>query len=453
MPFKRYFNLALIGVFFVCVTAPFQASFLFSPSNNVEPVVLEGPTSISNQEVGIPAPSRNSNNNNNGQDNTSPMKLPRTEVSKVAVDTTVTHHQDSVIKPRLWLHVDAISEGMANWRIGFVELLLAAKEIGAYLVEPCVLQGKVTSCHKIANQNKLRVGQVFDLNKLRREIHPWIISQEEYEAATTPSIVDPKNVFIFCMHHGSPPASVLCNRGGKLLDNYHGAKTNDAIEQALQQSEPAVLDIHTYRKRGFAETKLQKHKRALVNSTLVQQILEDNLAFHPSHYETVSGFLKQMGIQDNNYNALHWRAELRGTNYPECAEKLIKSKSIMSQNNETIPTILISSLNQQAWLQWGAGGGSSGTAQRSVAPALASLLSNGFLKLDTIKGKKVTDMLYLAVWDQILAQRANKFATCTKACNKKHACSLCNYRGSFGEVVMGMRKKIGKESLTCWPTK
>jgi hypothetical protein len=437
MPFiKRCSKFVLIGVFFLCLAAPFQAGLILA-SSKAEPVALEGPPSIKRSVTSA--------------ENNVPAATPATQAPTQAGTTTIVSPADSSIlpKPHLWLHVDAISEGMANWRIGFVELLLVAKEIGAVLVEPCVQQGKVVSCHTISNPKKLRVGQVFDLAKLRRDIHPWIVSQEEYEADT--ASVDRKNKFVFCMHHGSPSASVICIRNGGLLNNYHSFEKNDALEQAVQQSQPAVIEIHTYRKRGFTETKLGTSKHPLVNATLLQQVLDEKLVFHPSHYEIVNGFLKQLGVDDNNYNVLHWRAELRGINYPACADKLVKSKDIMSQNNNSIPTILISSLNQSPFLQWGGVG--SGASTRSSAPVLASLLSNGFLKLDSIKEKGVSDMLYLAIWDQILARGAAKFATCTKACNKKQACSLCNYRGSFGEVVMGLRRRLGKESLTCWPTK
>ena len=364
--------------------------------------------------------------------------------SSAATALAQTSHEVRGTSHRLWLHVDDVSEGMANWRIAVVELLLVAKQIGAAFVEPCIVQGRVTSCHKV-QQKQVKLGDVFDLNKLR-EIHPWIISQEVYEA-TTANVANIK-VFVFCMHDGNPSPAAMCLRGGERLANFYNTKANSIMEQALQQQEPSIIEIHTYRKGGFAKTLLQRNSQKLLNSTLVEQALENNLHFHSKHYEHVARLLRKLNIQDE-YHVIHWRAELLHMNYPNCAEQLIKAKNIMSKNANT-PTILISSLNQNPSYQWGGGGF---TRARS-AQALRSLTEDhGFLKLDRVNDNAVDDMIYLAVWDQIASQNATNFATCTKACKAKMSCKACNYQGSFGEVAIRYRDQIGRTSLRCWPTK
>lgn len=409
--------------------------------------------------------------------------------------------------PRRWLHVDDISEGMANWRIAIVELLLVAKQLDAAFVEPCILQGRVTSCHKIPSSVssttmnhhvRVRLGDVLDVDKLRRDVHPWIVTQEEYEKATTTptgtaaTIGESPHVqtrFVLCMHEGNPSPVAVCIRDGKRLDNFYGAITNPVMEQVLtmkrqhqqqqRQEEPSwVMEIHAYRKGGFAKTVIreQQHenkgsqrqqKTLLLDPKLVQYVLEHSVIFHPKHYHYVAGLLRKFRIVNNNYNVIHWRAELPHMNYADCAQQLIKAKNIMSHynNNNSTPTILISSLNQIPVHQWGGG-----TSTRAgSAMTLRSLIKeHGFLKLDTIVGRSynqdaavdvdddvavVDDLIYLAIWDQILSQNATKFATCTKACKAKKSCKACNYQGSFGEVAVGLRAKVGRESLTCWPTK
>ena len=417
MRFKDSYYVAIAGAILVCLAAPFRAVHL-----QLEP----------SAEVLVPI---------RPHDSTDVHSAPMTRLVRSTPAPIIQQMKST--SPRLWLHVDDISEGMANWRIAVVELLLVAKQIGAVLVEPCILEGRVTSCHKVRGK-RVRLGDVFELKKLL-EVHPWIISQEDYEAST--ANVDPSNVFVFCMHHGFPSPEAMCIRGGKRLTNFYESTFNIVLEQALQQQEPSVIEIHTYRKGGFAKTKLNPGTQKLVDATLVQRVMENNLDFHSKHYDQVSEFLQKLGIGDE-YNVIHWRAELPNINYPNCAEKLVNAKNIMS-NNST-PTILISSLNQIPYYQWGGGV----FARKGSALTLKSLMDDhGFLKLDTIKDKPTDDMIYLAVWDQILSQNATTFATCTKTCKAKQSCKACNYQGSFGEVVMGLRKRFGRQSLSCWPTK
>lgn len=360
-----------------------------------------------------------------------------------------------------------------------MELLVLAKHIQATFVEPCILKGRVVSCRKIpaASKNILRMGQVFDLTKLKDMIYPaLIVSQETYnDYASSEQQLSNTNTEQqrFCMHSGNPSPLVLCRSHGKLLENYYDATTNPMLERAVethrqqqqQQQQQLVVEgdgrqsitsttttihIHVYRKFGFLKTRIQD--QLVVNQTLVQDILEHHLDFHPTHYKTVDGFLESMGIQENRYNAIHWRAELPTMNFMACAATLGQAKRVMNKNmnNDTsgsMPTVLISSLNKNPWLQWGV------ESSRGSKPLQSLMENDGFLKLDTVPDKPMTDMLHLAIWDQILAQKAYNFATCTKACRKKHPCSLCNYRGHFGEIVMGLRKKNHKESLACWPTK
>jgi hypothetical protein len=345
----------------------------------------------------------------------------------------------------LWIHVYDVSEGMANWRIGIVELLLLSKSLDATFVEPCIFQGRVTSCHKLTAR-KVRLSDVYDPAYLRR-IHSKIATQEIFEANT-------KNVtkrFQFCMHEGNPSPLIMCNLDGVPIPNFYHSKSNGILQQAIQESQPSIIEIHAYRKGGLTKLEVSgMDRKKVINQTEVQYSLYRNLVFHKNHYIHVSGFLKALGIIQQPYNVIHWRSESHGTNYMDCVQKLLVARKVMSPKEHLYPTILISSLNTISAFQWGTG---EYLNQRS-AIALRSLIhEHGFLKLDTIQGKPLSDIIDLAVWDQILTQNATKFATCTKLCRAKQSCKACNYLGSFGELAISMRESIGRSSLACWPGK
>jgi hypothetical protein len=359
--------------------------------------------------------------------------------------TTYDLERNSTNIHRLWLHVDDVTEGMANWRVAFVELLLTAQSIGAAFVEPCIFRGRVTSCHKY---HTLRMSEVYDLKMLQNRIYPAFVSQRDYQNEVGFSKSSTAKVFAFCMHHGNPSPAVLCLRQSEILPNFYQVEANSVLDQALKYhqenpNEHVVLEIQTYRRGGFLKT--QSNGKRLVDTKVLASVLKNDLSFLQFHYETVGEFLRILNLTEGAYNVVHWRAELPRLNYNDCATKLVQAKALLSPDNRS--TFLISSLNQMSGLQWG------GMPAWKYGPALQKLLNSGFLKLETLKSKPIKDMAGLAIWDQILAEKAAQFATCTKACGDNHPCSTCNYRGSFGEAVMDLRQRAGKQSLSCWPTK
>lgn len=80
-------------------------------------------------------------------------------------------------------------------------------------------------------------------------------------------------------------------------------------------------------------------------------------------------------------------------------------------------------------------------------------------KLDQALVEKGQDIFYpdsvvLAVWDQIIALKATRFATCTKRCHQQQhsACASCNYLGNHAQMAIDMRLRNGKLREECWPT-
>ncbi|KAI2509381.1 hypothetical protein MHU86_5014 [Fragilaria crotonensis] len=82
-------------------------------------------------------------------------------------------------------------------------------------------------------------------------------------------------------------------------------------------------------------------------------------------------------------------------------------------------TVLTSSLNRQASLQWFIP-----YRQGQAIQSLNRLSDAGMYKLDQALVDKGQGILYpdsvvLAIWDQIMALKATRFATCTKGCRQR----------------------------------
>eukprot|EP00985_Skeletonema_marinoi_P015867 scaffold8315_cov116-Skeletonema_marinoi.AAC.1 len=93
------------------------------------------------------------------------------------------------------------------------------------------------------------------------------------------------------------------------------------------------------------------------------------------------------------------------------------------------------------------------------------LHDNGFIKIDGLlemQAKKVhNDPGMLAIYDLIIATKANNFATCARdgktGCNgvTRRLCDACNHVGKFGRLATSLRKEDGDHrgsSFECWPT-
>ncbi|KAI2494188.1 hypothetical protein MHU86_20336 [Fragilaria crotonensis] len=156
-----------------------------------------------------------------------------------------------------------------------------------------------------------------------------------------------------------------------------------------------------------------------------------------------------MGISNtSDYDVIHWRAEKHPLDYDDCANKVLQTRQAMGSNT----TVLMSSINKHVDMQWYLPElYNESDAQRN----LDRLLDAGFLKVDQILDKVrhlIPDQIVIPVWDQIIAQKARRFATCTKQCARtNHICLDCNFRGVFAQTTVDLRAKIGKSSDDCWP--
>lgn len=340
-------------------------------------------------------------------------------------------------RPSLWIHVEEFSEGMSSWRIGFAEILALAKKLNATLVEPCIQRGRLVSC-----QNRLRcvrLGHLYDMDKLR-QVHQHIVSFEDYQkmlAVQKPTIFDT----CFARQGGNPSPAVLC----QAIPNLYGSKKVRVLEKAIAHDGAAVVRLQYYRKGGLQMAKWAGSQN-LVPLKRVNRILDENFEFRKEHYTKVDSILRAMGISNTTpFDVIHWRAEVPRINYDMCTERILKAKHLLSPKNET-PLILMSSLNLMSNFQWG----DRLFRQQSANQGLRRLIDAGVRKIDQVKGLKMTDIVDLAAWDQIMALRSRRFTTCGRSCDKSHFCAACNYRGNFAQFAIDSRTKRGKESHDCW---
>ena len=142
-----------------------------------------------------------------------------------------------------------------------------------------------------------------------------------------------------------------------------------------------------------------------------------------------------------------------------------EEEEVMSQHK----FMLMSSLNENEDKMWSGSRriANNGTTSQSALHYL--LHDNGFIKIDgllEIQAKKSAydDPGMLAIYDLIIASKANNFATCARdgrnGCNKmtRRLCDSCNHVGKFGRLATSLRKKQRVDgghqgsSYECWPS-
>jgi len=289
------------------------------------------------------------------------------------------------------------------------------------------------------------MGQVYDLNALRK-YHPFIASHEDYLR-----MINEGNVTTYPMCNarptGNPPMASLC--GG--VENFFKERKNNVLEMAVKRGK-GVIDIRSYRKDGFLRTRVEgTGGDDLVDEGTRSLVIRDYFEFHPDHFATVEKLLKLMGVNNSTYNVIHWRAEVQNStaaamDFNACANKILAARRIMSPNNET-PTVLMSSLNTMTKLQWKRHAG-----QEQAVASLERLMDAGLHKIDEVRSNvDIPDMVVLAIWDQIMAARANKFTTCATTCGRDDPCAACSYQGNFAQMAIDLRNDHGKTSEECWP--
>jgi len=322
---------------------------------------------------------------------------------------------------------------MGSWRRSLSEILVVSRCLNATLVEPCIKNGRLVSCGDNEAGSLVKLGDVFSLTRMK-EFHPAISSFEDYKKY----VVNDTPRFTICMHHGNPTDA--CGDSKSLSRKKNSTQVDQSVETSLQRQ--SILEVTHFRRQAFSNMihngapLVQKDQLSLVNSQY--------LTFRNEHYVHAKKLLREMGV-NGTFAVIHWRAELENIDYMGCAQAILKAKEAMNMTNTSF--VLMSSLNKDENLQWG---GVHRMSKNTTSQEALSFLSDaGIYKLDRVVDE-VQDLIYLAVWDLILAGTAEAFATCTGGC--RSFCSKCNYQGAFAKLAAQLRENNGKESVLCWPS-
>jgi hypothetical protein len=356
----------------------------------------------------------------------------------------------------LWIYVLSWEEGMSSWRRSFAEVLLVAKRMNGTLVLPCVKEGHLCTCEGIPPNERISIGDIYDIQKLQ-EYRRHMATHEQFRAQT-----DVAHQSTICMHMGNPRDVCATNRSSLKTDI---PELNQAAAVAVNKSRRgiSILKVHNFRKQAFFKVRYNGKTLFSNPHSQIDRIVKQ-LEFRQEHYHRVDDFLARMNIttpnQKTSYAAIQWRAEHPGMDYQKCAIAITRSRAIMSESGGVSmgDFVLISPLNLRPEMQWAIM-----TYKMELNPgeanakssALKLLLDSGFHKLDTVlmteQGETIHgDQTLLAVWDLILVQRADSFASCY-GCQNTSICTHCNWMGNSARYALDLRSRVNKTSFTCWP--
>jgi len=197
------------------------------------------------------------------------------------------------------------------------------------------------------------------------------------------------------------------------------------------------------------------------------------------HVQFVDDLLQRANITNDNFSAVHWRADKKGMDFMRCARAVNEVKHIMLRkmmtNNATRKDedssqhkfVLMSSLNENEGMMWSGSRNSIANGTTTPQQALHYLLhDNGFIKIDGLLETQAKKVVHnnpgmLAIYDLIIATKANNFATCARdgktGCNgvTRRLCDACNHVGKFGRLATSLRREDGDRrgsSFERWPT-
>jgi len=418
--------------------------------------------------------------------NTHPKPTDR-DINATTTTTATTPNK----RPHLWLDAITYAEGIAGWKTSLLELLYFAQKMdgGATLVEPCMTSGRLRSCGRFETSG-VPVIEIFDLDEYmtpsdgNSSKYPVMVSYDDYQRVVGNTAVGTTKV---CMlQNQNLSIDKRCTKDTSWIMKM---KQNN-IQRMMNKSNQEHFTLHLedyWRGSVYAlgwqlgmyipNDKEERFVKGMEN--LKKGVFEGKtIPFHPKHVQFVDDLLQRANITTNNFSAIHWRAEKKGMDFMRCARAVNEVKHIMLHKMMTDATmkdeessqhkfVLMSSLNENEDMMWSGSRNSIVNGTASSQQALHYLLrDNGFIKIDGLlemQAKKVhDDPGMLAIYDLIIATKANNFATCAKGgktgCNgvTKRLCDACNHVGKFGRLATSLRKDDADHrgsSFECWPSK
>mmetsp|Transcript_5065 Transcript_5065/g.5750 ORF Transcript_5065/g.5750 Transcript_5065/m.5750 type:complete len:458 (-) Transcript_5065:605-1978(-) len=342
----------------------------------------------------------------------------------------------------VWLHTKVFVEGLTAQKRTLEKLLELAKLLDARFVEPCIQNGKMVTCEHV--QKNVRYSDLFDLNSLKR-IYANIVPYEEFK-----KVEDYKQL---CL--GVEKGSRYC----KKYEKTGTAKlvTFDQVASVINRrrrtgcKKDIVVLIPQMRKEMMPE---------LRHGYPPEEFFSKYFVVKEKHYNFVKhSIFPVLGIKENSYSVIHWRAENVKTDLVTCARALVRAKKTMAKElPENHRFVLMTYLRRSDnfKFQWD-------NKRKDVHAqdiALNLLENNSFVSLDSAIQRftqEIDDGSFIALWDLVLSQNARSFVTCTSygvgnSCPGAEICKACNHLGSFARWAVYLRASQNKTSEECWPT-
>ena len=402
-------------------------------------------------------------------------------------------------RPHLWLDAITYAEGIAGWKTSLLELLYFAQKVngggvgGATLVEPCMTSGRLRSCGRYETR-RVPVSEIFDLDEYMTHPsdgnggkYPVMASYDDYQSIVGNTTVAKTNV---CMLHSkSLSYDKRCTNDTSWIMTMKQNNLQRMMDNSNQQH--FILHMEDYWRGSVYELGWQlgmyipndKQERFVKGMEIPHKgVFEGKtIPFHRKHVQLVDDLLQRANITNDNFSAVHWRADKKGMDFMRCARAVNEVKHIMLRkmmtNNATRKDeessqhkfVLMSSLNENEGMMWSGSRNSIANGTTTPQQALHYLLhdhDNEFIKIDGLletQAKKVVhnNLGMLAIYDLIIATKANNFATCARdgktGCNgvTRRLCDACKHVGKFGCLATLLRREDGDRrgsSYECWPT-
>jgi hypothetical protein len=389
------------------------------------------------------------------------INLGETKPIQLHSDTKASRHI------HIWIDVISYAEGIAGWKTSLLELLHLAQTINATLVEPCMKSGRLRSCR--GDKNKIPVSEIFDFAKYMSPSNgkefPLLASYDNYQAALDDSDSDAGIIKLCLLNNLKLPIEERCSAD---TTRVRGMKRN-VVKHVLDKTtkDNFILHMEDYWRGSLDDLGWQL---GIDDFPAVTEFEGKIIPFHSEHLQFVDDLLQRGNITRNNFSAIHWRAEKLDMNFTRCAIAVNDVKRIMLKNmsNNKIAKagddlrhkfVLMSSLNENEDMMWSNSRNSTSNDTTSSQLALRYLLrDNGFIKIDDLleNEDKLLDSGMLAVYDLIIASKANNFASCVKngevGCNKssQKLCEKCNHVGKFGQLATLFRQENVNDVGSSW---
>ena len=249
-------------------------------------------------------------------------------------------------RPHLWLDAITYAEGIAGWKTSLLELLYFAQKVnggvgGATLVEPCMTSGRLRSCGRYETRG-VPVSEIFDLDEYMTHPsdgnggkYPVMVSYDDYQSIVGNTTVAKTNV---CMLHSkSLSYDKRCTNYTSWIMTMKQNNLQRMMDNSNQQH--FILHMEDYWRGSVYELGWQlgmyipndKQERFVKGMEIPHKgVFEGKtIPFHRMHVQFVDDLLQRANITNDNFSAVHWRAEKKGMDFMRCARAVNEVKHIM----------------------------------------------------------------------------------------------------------------------------